>query len=188
MAKPAIPPFPSAIAADVIGALQIAKVASTPLQYAKGGKINATAGVPSAGQLHSIGGIKMIDGATGEHLGEWERGEPYMILSRNTYANNREIVDSLLHSSLYRNGAPIVSRRFEDGGIMTAGSASGTLSDNNQSTATAPDLTGQMISLLQEINVNTRNFPKLLKAYTVLSEMNAAQELQNEIDIESSFG
>ncbi|MDJ1468151.1 hypothetical protein [Xanthocytophaga flava] len=188
MAKPAIPPFPSAIAAGVIGALQIAKVASTPLQYAKGGKINATAGIPSAGQLHSNGGIKMIDGATGEHLGEWERGEPYMILSRNTYANNREIVDSLLHSSLYRNGAPIVSRRFEDGGIITTGSASGALSSNNQSSASAPDLTGQMITLLQDISIGVRNFPTLLKAYTVLSEHNAMQQLQNEIDTESSFG
>jgi hypothetical protein len=50
----------------------------------------------------------MVDGATGEHLGEWERGEPYMILSRDTYANNKHLVDELIDTSLYRGraGAP----------------------------------------------------------------------------------
>jgi hypothetical protein len=43
-----------------------------------------------------------------------EGGEPIMILSRNTYQNNRPVVDKLLHSSLHRNGAPI----YRDGGLM----------------------------------------------------------------------
>ena len=78
--------------------------------YASGGRINPVGGVPDVGQLHSGGGIQMIDGATGQHLGEWERGEPYMILSRNTYANNREIIDELLDTSMHRGGAPIRQR------------------------------------------------------------------------------
>lgn len=68
---------------------------------------NAKAGVADVGQRHSGGGIRMVDGATGEHLGEWERGEAYMILSRDTYANNKHLVDELIDTSLYRGGAPV---------------------------------------------------------------------------------
>ncbi|MVN79131.1 hypothetical protein GO988_22600 [Hymenobacter sp. HMF4947] len=87
--------------------------------YAAGGRINATAGVAGVGQRHSGGGIRMVDGATGEHLGEWEKGEPYMILSRDTYANNKHLVDELIDTSLYRGGAPVRPRPgyFEDGGV-----------------------------------------------------------------------
>ena len=46
-----------------------------------------------------------------------------MVLSRNTYANNRKVVDSLLHSSLHRNGAPIMKQ----GGVF--GSDGGTYGD-----------------------------------------------------------
>lgn len=59
----------------------------------------------------------MVDGATGEHLGEWERGKAYMILSRDTYANNKHLVDELLDTSLHRGGAPVRQQPgyFEDG-------------------------------------------------------------------------
>lgn len=46
----------------------------TSKQYATDGRINAKAGVADVGQRHSNGSIRMVDGATGEHLGEWERG------------------------------------------------------------------------------------------------------------------
>jgi hypothetical protein len=77
------------------------------LRFARGGRLNSKAGVADVGQRHSGGGIRMVDGATGEHLGEWERGEPYMILSRDTYANNKHLVDELIDTSLYRGGAPV---------------------------------------------------------------------------------
>ena len=93
-------------------------------EYATGGRINPTAGVAGVGQRHSGGGIRMVDGATGEHLGEWERGEAYMILSRDTYANNRELVDELIDTSLHRGGAPVRQREgyYEDGGTFSTGS------------------------------------------------------------------
>jgi hypothetical protein len=49
----------------------------------------------------------MVDGATGQHLGKWEKGEAYIILSRDTYANNKHLVDELIDTSLYRGGAPV---------------------------------------------------------------------------------
>jgi len=132
----ASPNVPLMIAAGVTGAASIAKIIATPIpefekggffsrvgqgikQYATGGRINAKAGVADVGQRHSNGGIRMVDGATGEHLGEWERGEAYMILSRDTYANNKHLVDELIDTSLYRGGAPVRRKPgfFEDGGV-----------------------------------------------------------------------
>ncbi|GAB3638253.1 hypothetical protein GCM10027422_38430 [Hymenobacter arcticus] len=110
----ASPNVPLMIAVDITGAASIAKIIATDIPefekggivggpkptwrdnvqpFANGGRINARAGV---GQRHSGGGIRMVDGATGEHLGEWERGEAYIILSRDTYANNKHLVDELI--------------------------------------------------------------------------------------------
>jgi hypothetical protein len=121
-------PIPEFAAGGIIGGGRtLAKSASSAWRgvkkYANGG-INKTAGVADVGQRHSGGGIQMIDGATGQHLGEWERGEPYMILSRQTYANNREMVDALLDTSMNHNGAPVRQRGgfYADGGI-TGGAA-----------------------------------------------------------------
>lgn len=138
----ASPNIPLMVAAGVTGALATAKIIATPIpEFARGGVvgaprptwreqvrrfaqggINPVAGVPTSGQLHGNGGIRMVDGATGEHLGEWERGEPYMILSRDTYANNRELVDDLLDTSMHRGGAPV---RRRDGGHYAEGGTPG---------------------------------------------------------------
>jgi hypothetical protein len=85
-------------------------------------------------QLARIGGgIQMIDGATGQHLGEWERGEPYMILSRATYANNKPLIDELIDTSLYRGGAPVGSRRsagiYAEQGALVGSTSPGPAAD-----------------------------------------------------------
>jgi hypothetical protein len=66
------------------------------------------------GQRHSNGGNLIVDSQSGQVIGEMEKGEPYMILSRDTYRNNGTVIDALLESSTKRGGAPI----FEDGGIF----------------------------------------------------------------------
>jgi hypothetical protein len=120
--------------AGITAALGVAKIIATPIpefeqgglfggpkpHYARGGRLNPKAGVAGVGQRHSGGGIRMVDGATGEHLGEWERGEAYMILSRDTYANNKHLVDELIDTSLYRGGAPVRRQPgyFEAGGTF----------------------------------------------------------------------
>jgi hypothetical protein len=137
----ASPNVPLMVAAGVVGAASVAKIIATPIpefeqggviggpkptwrekarQFATGGRINARAGVADVGQRHSGGGIRMVDGKTGEHLGEWEKGEPYMILSRDTYANNKHLIDDLIDTSLYRGGAPVRQRPgyYEDGGVQ----------------------------------------------------------------------
>ena len=137
----ASPNIPLMIAAGVTGAASVAKIIATPIpefeqggtfggsrKFARGGRISSRAGVADVGQRHSGGGIRMVDGATGEHLGEWERGEAYMILSRDTYANNKHLVDELIDTSLYRGGAPVRRQPgyFEDGGVVGSSPAAPT--------------------------------------------------------------
>ncbi|WP_138993973.1 hypothetical protein [Larkinella sp. C7] len=91
-----------------------------PPSYRAGGYVR-NAGVP-AGPLHGRrygeSGISLTRRDTGQEVGEMEGDEPIMILSRNTYKNNRPVIDKLLHSSLHRNGAPI----YGNGGINDGGS------------------------------------------------------------------
>lgn len=82
-------------------------------------------GIIPSGALHSQGGIKLWDTMTGRTIGEIEGGEP--ILSRETYRNNKSLVDALLNSSVHRNGAKIfaggshynyASPRYANGGVL----------------------------------------------------------------------
>lgn len=99
------------------------------------------------GSRHSDGGINMIDSTSGKKVGEMEGGEPYMILSRDTYKNNKGIIDSLLYTSMHNGGAPIkpnwqtrpyysidysglskagIGRKYlADGGVFNSGSNAG---------------------------------------------------------------
>lgn len=117
-------------------AIQIAKIKNQPApQFAQGGHFTVEDGqvqplyrkggkgyVKNTGVLqggrhggrYGERGIAMIDRESGREVGEAEGGEPFMILSRNTYANNKPVIDRLLYSSMYRNGQKIA---YRDGGI-----------------------------------------------------------------------
>ncbi|MGV3560763.1 phage tail tape measure protein [Larkinella arboricola] len=117
-------------------AVQIAKIKSQPAPtFARGGHFDVQDGqikpmfrkggksyVKNAGVLqgsrhgrnYGERGIAMIDRESGREVGEAEGGEPFMILSRNTYANNKDVVDRLLYSSMYRGGQKIA---YRDGGV-----------------------------------------------------------------------
>lgn len=116
----ATPPFPVglglAIVAGVKTAIDIKKIKDQKFEYAKGGYVR-NAGVPEGprhGSRYGESGIALMNRETGEEMGEMEGGEPILILSRNTYKNNKPVVDKLMESSLYRNGEPI----FENGGVI----------------------------------------------------------------------
>lgn len=85
--------------------------------YEKGGKYIRNGGVPDGprhGSHYGQSGIALVRRDTGAEVGEMEGNEPIMILSRNTYQNNRPVIDKLLDSSLHKNGAPI----YDKGGWM----------------------------------------------------------------------
>ncbi|GHB64244.1 phage tail tape measure protein [Persicitalea jodogahamensis] len=112
----------AAAAATTIAQIALIKRQSPPT-FASGGKIR-NAGVPDGpghGSSYGQSGISMIRRDTGEEVGEMEGGEPVMILSKNTYRNNRKMIDKLLHSSLHRNGAPVYA---EQGALMDSNGGS----------------------------------------------------------------
>lgn len=86
-------PFPASIAfaamAGTLGAIQLGFAAAKPIPaYGNGG-------ILPNGPLHSSGGMNIID-RSGNPVANIEGGEP--ILSRQTYQNNKQIVDALLLS------------------------------------------------------------------------------------------
>ena len=98
----------------IVTGIQVAAIASR--SFAKGGTIRNAGVVQGAshGNKYGESGIQLIDRQSGMEVGEMEGGEPIMILSRNTYANNRPVVDKLLHSSLHQNGSAI----YQSGGLL----------------------------------------------------------------------
>lgn len=88
--------------AGVMGAVQLGFALSKPIPYAKGGKF---LGDVMQGPTHADGGMPVINPTTGKVVAELEGGEP--ILSKKTYENNRDVVDSLLYVSQNENGRKI---------------------------------------------------------------------------------
>ncbi|MEA5257160.1 phage tail tape measure protein [Arcicella aquatica] len=105
----------AAAAAGVMTGVQVASISSRT--FAQKGAVIKNAGVaqgPRHGSKYGESGISLVDRSSGHEIGEMEGGEPIMILSRNTYQNNKPVVDKLLDSSLHKNGAPI----YREGGLM----------------------------------------------------------------------
>ncbi|MBS1684765.1 MAG: phage tail tape measure protein [Bacteroidetes bacterium] len=157
-------PTMAALAAGVVAA-QIALLATTPVpQFAKGGV--------AQGASHAQGGIALVDSTSGRKVGEMEGGEPYVILSRESYRNNGVIIDALLDSSMNRGGAPIDLRatrmqpRFDYGGIFSIAKFAngGVFSANNVTGSTDP----RVIALLQSIASQTS---KPSRSYVVLDDI-----------------
>lgn len=88
-----------------LGAVQIGLIASQPIPKGKKGLV-------IDGPSHSEGGISMYDNNTGRALAEIEGGEPVMVLSRNTYSNNKPLIDELIYNSNYKNGARVAASNW----------------------------------------------------------------------------
>ncbi len=100
-----------AAAAGVAGGLQEAAIWTAKMpEYSKGNKVKG--GVPE-GPSHSNDGIALVNSQTGKKVGEMEGGEPYMILSKETYKNNGALIDRLLQVSMNEGG-----RRMTPGEIF----------------------------------------------------------------------
>lgn len=123
------------------------------------------------GSRHSMGGNPVYDRRTGRQIAEVEEGEP--ILSRETYKNNRPVVDALLDASMNRSGArvdwlfekplqfnyeaAVRSGRFmRDGGIISSKNTSvDSYSISKQSESSADSLpVGLLIDILMDLRDN----------------------------------
>lgn len=198
----ATPPFPLGIALAVVAgvktAFDIAKIKSQRFEARSGG-VFKNAGIAkgsSHGSRYGQAGIAMYDRLTGQEVGEIEGGEPVMVLSQNTYRNNKGYIDKLLDSSLNRNGAPIsmarggmltvsetphyTRRMFEDGGVISSddggGYDSGGIADNGstaQSDAVIAEnkkMQEDMKKLQEETAKNTKETAETLKSHTGVLE------------------
>lgn len=139
----ALPNVPLSIAAGVAAAAQIAVItAQKPPKFAQGGQL-------PEGPSHAAGGISLIN-PSGRKVGEIEGGEP--ILSRETYANNKQLIDTLLYSSQRLKGASIsvntadivrADRMFRNGGIAP--------SSTNITNHTVNNSTADLSALIAEL-------------------------------------
>ncbi len=128
------------------------------------------------GASHAQGGIQLFDTASNQIVGEMEGGEPYMILSKDTYKNNRSIVDSLLHNSMHKRGAPI----FATGGIFQS-QAVQSQTGLNQSTQRMEQLQMATLKEQQQMRQAIEAIPTTLKADVSIHSINDANETLSDV-------
>lgn len=151
-------------------------------QFAKGGMISTRGGVVSEGQYHTNGGIHLIDGATGGHLGEMERDEYLMVLSRDFTAANKPILDMMLDASAY-NRPMNFGRKMATGGMLeveASGAAASPASAGVNETSTA------MLSQLQQLNQNFARFPTVIRAVVDYEQNNSVTVMAKTIEEEAN--
>lgn len=168
-----------------LGAVEIALIANQkPPTYAKGGLLN--------GPLHSDGGMPIVNPRTGRKVAEVEGGEP--ILSRNTYANNRGLVDALLYTSMHRNGASI-QPAWKSADIpqlnfpalqrsMTRFALGGIIPGSNQQQNGQPDPV--QLAMLEAISNLNDQLARGIKAPISLYDLNRQQARLNRIISDAS--
>ncbi len=179
----------SAIAA-VVGAAQTTAIWSAPMpQYRKG-----LAGIPG-GPSHENGGLDIVNSQTGRKVAEMEGGEPYMILSTSTYANNGALIDKLIRASLYEGGrrlsadeiisaAPSIrmpsksavsSGMFRDGGVM-------------RSPKRRSSMTSEMRQFIAAVQSFTEAVSKPVRAELVYRDLRETEEEESRIRSLANIG
>ncbi|MGR3809615.1 hypothetical protein [Jiulongibacter sp. NS-SX5] len=145
------------------------------------------------GASHSQGGIKLWDSMTGRTIGEIEGGEP--ILSRETYRNNKSLVDALLNSSVHRNGAKIfsggshynyASPKYASGGVLPLSGSFGNDPDMKLMLKYLKDTSEQVERMREEHNKLLDRIAKKPGGVS-LHELNSAFNSQAEAERLSNF-
>ena len=153
-------------------------------------------GLVVQGPSHEAGGIDMVDKSSGSTLANIEGGEPVMVLSKNTYGNNKDVIDNLIYNSNHRNGAPIAPRwltstpsinpslipQMARGGVVS--------STANQMQASYGNIEQLMATMLANQQAQTNllsQWPTRIKADVVLQEFKEAETLLSDIKKESGL-
>jgi hypothetical protein len=132
----------------------------------------------ASGPSHERGGIKLVDGQSGAVVGEMEGGEAYMILSRETTAANRSLIEALLSESLSGRNR----RLFADGGIVPASLPS--VSFSREALYVPANQNGQSLGVdlqpllaeLTAMRAALAQMPVNLKAHVVYTDLEQMQE------------
>lgn len=168
-------------------AVQIAKIKqSTPV---------GRKGLIVDGPSHEAGGVDLVDHNTGRVKANVEGGEPLLVLSKNTYGNNREVIDQLLYNSQQRNGARIaapwwnaspaainanrIAPIMRAGGVLrnNATSTGAGIGKNESGMKETNQLMSQLIAEQQLTRAAIAEQNRNLKAYVVLQDVHDTQAL-----------
>jgi hypothetical protein len=137
-------------------------------------------GILRTGSRHRDGGIKMIDGKSGQYLGEVEQGEALHVYSRKTVENNGDIINALLDTSMFRGGARLKSNRpgfYENGGVVSSGSGNSPSANSNEA------LVAMQLEKLDRIASILESWPDNVRA--ILTYEQTAKMLNEAADIEA---
>jgi hypothetical protein len=137
-------------------------------------------GILRTGSRHRDGGIKMIDGKSGQYLGEVEQGEALHVYSRKTVENNGDIINALLDTSMFRGGARLKSTRggyFENGGTVQTGSGNAPQAQTNEA------LVAMQLEKLDRIAAILESWPSNVRA--ILTYEQVKDLLNDAADIEN---
>lgn len=157
------------------GAVQISAIESRDVPKGRKGLI-------VSGPSHENGGIDMINHNTGERIANIEGGEPVMVLSKNTYANNKPIIDRLIYNSQHRNGAAVAASSWygasgpqintgrviplmRNGGTVT--STGNSSADTGTTNALLQQLVDKQDQTIQAVTAQNKN----LRAYIVRQDL-----------------
>lgn len=161
-----------AAAAKVRAGLSIAQIVATGLLQgasiagsdsgSKSDKKFARGGILPTGPSHAAGGLNLVD-PYGMVYGNVEGGEP--ILSKDTYTNNRSLVDALLNS----NGRQLNMDRIQDATMNRERRVSNPVASASQ------DLEQDANALLA--NINNNNNREIFDQLVLLTESVQNQEL-----------
>ena len=165
----------TAIGIGLAAATTAAQVVTISNQkFAKGGIVK--------GGSHTEGGIQLYDTKSKSIVGEMEGDEPYLILSKNTYKNNRQLVDALIDSSTNRNGAAVMA----NGGIVLPNASAArpiqsyvvnSTGLNNNTTISFES----MLIELKQIKEAFDRFPRDFKGYIVYQDLRDSQDLVEQV-------
>jgi hypothetical protein len=179
--------LPWSAAALVMGGLQSAAIWSAPMPtYRKGGV--------SSGPSHENGGISMINSQTGMKVGEMEGGEPYMILSRATYANNGGVIDSLLNASMNEGGRMLrPDELMGNSPIMqvprlSSSAGSGRRIVNREASGGAGNAPAWVDAMLQKMEMLTQGGGREITAKVVLRDIEETREEYSRIQDLANIG
>ena len=150
--------------------------------YATGGMVR-NAGVLS-GSSHAQGGLSVFDNRTGQQVAEFEGGEPAMVLSTNTYKNNKSLIDSLLYSSLYAQGAPV--RSMAQGGTIGTTLSPQNLASPAPTQVISIDMS-ELISEIRDLKAQVAQQQTLMRAFVVYQDIQEADAQINELVQKNSF-
>lgn len=190
--------FPySAIIAGLVGiagATQIAAIASEPVPVGRKGLV-------LKGPSHEQGGVDMIDNRSGKRIANVEGGEAIMVFSKDTYGNNKEMLDELMYASNYEGGRSINWLRnrptinvnkaipaLAKGGYVNLGDKINALSSNpGNSDGEVAELLRILIKKQEVGNSSLAKMPTSLKAHVLHKDIRERDkeysDAKNEVGI-----